>query len=385
MNLRRTAATAGGLALALVAAISGVRALDTSGSTRITAYFERATGVYAGSDLRVLGVKVGTVDRVRPDGDRVELTLRVDEGVTVPADARAVVVAPSVVADRYVQLAPAYTGGPALRDGAVLPAERNALPLEVDQLYASITELATALGPGGANAQGALAGLLDTAAANLDGNGKAIGDSVDQFAKAARTLDGSSDDLFEALARLRSFTAMLKENDGNVARAERQLADVTGFLADDKENLGAALKELGTALGQVKGFIQRNRGALKENVDALAPLTRTLVEQRASLAEALDTAPLAAGNALRAYDPLHRTLNGRANINELSFGPEITVPAEVGGPAGLVPVAGSHRRALPAVPLPAVGTVYGTPGQNRSAPPGTAPSGTPAAREGEHR
>ncbi|NEE09375.1 ABC transporter substrate-binding protein, partial [Streptomyces sp. SID7499] len=117
---------------------------------------------------------------------------------------------------------------------------------------------------------------------------------------------------------LQTFTTMLKENDGNVRSAEQQLNTVTSFLADDKKNLSAALKELGTALGQVKAFIAKNRGALKKNVEALVPVTQALVDQRASLAEAMDTLPLAAGNVLNAYDPANRTLNGRANLNELS-------------------------------------------------------------------
>ncbi|MFC5804635.1 MCE family protein [Streptomyces formicae] len=359
VNLRRVIGIGAGLAVVAVAATSGVRAVERSESTRITAHFRTATGVYEGSDLRILGVKVGTVGEVRPQGDEVRVTLYVDEGVPVPKDAHAVVVAPSVVADRYIQLAPAYTGGPRLAEGAVLPAERNATPLEVDQLYAAITELSTALGPDGANADGALAGLIDTGAANLKGNGKAIGDSIEEFGKAARTLDGSSDDLFTTLAHLQSFTTMLKNNDGKVAEAEQQLAAVTGFLAEDKENLGAALKELATALGRVKSFIQKNRGALKENVDALVPLTQTLVDQRVSLAEAMDTAPLAASNVLDAYDPAHRTLNGRANLNELSMGPPIILPGDTA--AGLVPVTPERLKSLPALPLPPVGTVYGTP------------------------
>ncbi|MCS0637968.1 MCE family protein [Streptomyces sp. LP05-1] len=360
MNARRALALAAGLAVVAVAGGSGVMALDESGTTRITARFDRAVGVYEGSDLRVLGVKVGTVGPVRPAGKEVEVTLLLDADVPVPAGAHAVVVAPSVVSDRYIQLAPAYTGGPRIRPGAVLPAARNATPMEIDQLYASLTELSEALGPDGANARGALARLLDTGAANLKGNGKAIGDSIEEFGKAAKTLNRGSDDLFATIASLQSFTTMLKNNDGGVRRAERQLASVTGFLAADRENLAAALRELGTALAQVKTFIAENRGALKQNVDILKPLTETLVAQRASLAEALDTAPLAAGNALKAYDPAHRTLNGRADINELS-------PKEgASGPAGLVPVGPERRRALPALPLPAVGTVYGSPEKGAS-------------------
>ena len=124
---------------------------------------------------------------------------------------------------------------------------------------------------------------------------------------------------------------MLKNKDGAVRDAQNQLADVTSFFADNKDNLAGALKELGTALGNVKTFIQDNRGSLKAEVDKLAPLTQILVDQRASLAEALDTAPLAAGNALNAYDPVHRTLDGRGDINEISMGGDLVRAPQPGG------------------------------------------------------
>ncbi|MEU1486483.1 MCE family protein [Streptomyces sp. NPDC005752] len=362
MRRTRIIGIGAGLAVVAVAATSGVMALDDQGTTTVTAYFDQTTGVYAGSDLRILGVKVGTVESVEPQGEEVRVVLRLDKDVKVPEEAHAVVVAPSLVADRYVQLAPAYTGGARLEDDAVLPAADNATPIEVDQLYESITELSTALGPEGANKDGALAALLDTGAKNLDGNGKAIGDSIEQFGKATKTLDKSSGNLFDTLSYLQTFTTMLKDNDGEVRAAEQQLNSVTGFLADDKKNLSAALKELGKALGQVKTFIKTNRGALKENVDLLVPLTQTLVDQRASLAESLDTLPLAAGNVLNAYDPANRTLNGRTNLNELSMGGPLTEPeAAAAGIAGLRPADSARQKALPALPLPAVGTVYGTP------------------------
>ncbi|MFE5093516.1 MCE family protein [Streptomyces sp. NPDC056638] len=364
MRLTRIVGIGAGLAVVAVAATTGVMSLDEEGTTTVTAYFDQATGVYAGSDLRILGVRVGTVESVKPRGKEVEVVLRVDKGIKVPKEAHAVVVAPSLVADRYIQLAPAYDGGAVLADGAELPAANNATPVEVDQLYESITELADALGPDGANAQGAFAGLLDTGAKNLKGNGKDIGDSIEQFGKATKTLDKSSGDLFGTLSYLQTFTTMLKENDGNVRAAEQQLNSVTGFLADDKKNLGAALKELGTALAQVKTFIQDNRGALKKNVDALVPLTQTLVDRRASLAESLDTLPLSAGNLINAYDPTNRTLNGRTDLNELSMGgplTESTVSLD-----GLSPVSAERQKTLPSLPLPAVGTVYGTPEDSRT-------------------
>ncbi len=53
-------------------------------------------------------------------------------------------VAASVVSDRYVQLTPAYTSGPQLADDAVIPVSRTAVPVEVDQIYASLDQLSPA-------------------------------------------------------------------------------------------------------------------------------------------------------------------------------------------------------------------------------------------------
>ncbi|MGW7066785.1 MCE family protein [Streptomyces sp. NPDC054855] len=349
------------IVLTLLAAggIVGVTALARGGDGKhLTAYFDRAVAVHEGSDLRVLGVRVGSVDEIRPEGRQVRVRLTLDEGVKVPARVQAVVVAPSVVSGRFVQLSPAYSSGPQIRDGDVIGAEHTATPVEVDELLKSVTELSDALGPDGANKDGALAGLVEAGAKNLDGNGKDIGDTIHQLGGASAVLNGNSGDLVTTIEQLGEFISMLKRKDGQVARAEQQLSEVAGFLAADKTDLAGALKELGTALGQVKGFIRDNRGRLKSNVDKLAGLTRSVVEQRASVAEALDVLPLAAANLGQAYNPRTRTIDGRANINELAPVSGTTN----GGAEDLVAVPPKRAKSLPVLPLPPVGTVYGTAG-----------------------
>ncbi len=257
-----------------------------------------------------------------------------------------------------------------MKDGAQLPAADNATPVEVDQLYESITELSTALGPdGGANADGgAFAGLLDTGGAkNLKGNGKDIGDSIEQFGKATKTLDKSSGNLFDTLSYLQTFTTMLKDNDGNVRAAEEQLNSVTGFLADDKKNLGAALKELGTALGQVKTFIKDNRGGeLKKNVDASCrsprpsstsaprwPSRWTSCRSRRATSSTRTTPPSTA-----------RSTAGPTSTSSAWAARSWTPPWPSRGFRRWTP---SGNRRSPALPLPAVGTVYGTPPKDAKA------------------
>jgi virulence factor Mce-like protein len=347
-------------ALATVLVAGGVLVHESGQQGKqITAFFSVAVGVYPGSDVRILGVKVGTVDSVQPAGGEVKVTMTVDHGIAVPARADAVIVAPSVVADRYVQLTPAYTGGPQIASGAVIPASRSAVPLEVDQLYASLDKLVTALGPTGANRHGALSDLIKTGAANLAGNGKYLGAMLSQFGRAMGTLGGSAGNLSATVDHLQLFITMLKQNNGQVRLAERQLAQVAGFLAADHQDLGAALHELARALGQVQRFIAGNRDLIKANVTRLASITRLLVDERASLAEALDEAPLAADNVLNAYDPLHRTLDGRGDLLELSH----AYGSATANVAFQVPP--GRLGSVPPLPLPAAGAVYATPGGGR--------------------
>ena len=105
----------------------------SSTGTKLSAYFGKTVGLYAGSSVRVLGVPVGQVTDVTPEGDAVRVDMRVDD-VPLPAGVGAVVVAPSLVSDRYVQLTPAYDSGPVLASGTILPRDRTATPVELDDL-----------------------------------------------------------------------------------------------------------------------------------------------------------------------------------------------------------------------------------------------------------
>jgi virulence factor Mce-like protein len=335
----------------------------------VTAYFSQTIGVYSGSTVRVLGVPVGTVDSVTPDGTRVRVVMTLDSGVAIPAGADAVVIAPSVVSDRYIQLTPAYTHGPEMTSGAVIPVSRTAVPLEVDQVYSSLYKLMTALGPNGANKNGALSKLIKTGAANLAGsNGKYLHEMLTEFGGLSKTLGGSAGNLFASISYLQEFTSMLKDNNAQVKLAENQLAEVSGFLATDRQDLSAALTDLATALNQVKTFIGGNRALLTSNINNLALITGVLSRERASLAEALDDAPLAADNLINAYDSTTHTLDGRGDLNEFDLGKAAGTTAatsgagiaDLFGPAGSIPVPASKEESLPPLPLPVTGTEYGT-------------------------
>ncbi|GGS48156.1 MCE family protein [Actinokineospora fastidiosa] len=307
------------LAVVAIVVAAGTWAIAGRGDVRrLTAYFTAAVGLYPGSDVRVLGVQVGTVDSVTPQGASVRVEMTVDAEAPIPADANALVVTPSLVSDRYVQLSPVWTAGDKIADGAVIPVPRTQVPVELDELFASLDRLTTALGPDGANADGALSELLRTGAEYLGGNGAATGQTIRDLGDLARTLNGSQEDLFATIDGLHKFTAMLAKNDEQVREVNEQLAIVTEFLVNERTTFDQALSELASALETVEVFIRDNRALLKSNVEKLTGVTQVLVDQRASLAEALDTVPNALTNLLGAYDPATRTIDGRANLTEFS-------------------------------------------------------------------
>ncbi|MDV6013147.1 MCE family protein [Haloechinothrix sp. LS1_15] len=296
--------------------------MHENGDKTATAFFPTTIGLYEGNTVRVLGVDIGHVTGVEPEGDRVKVTMTYDADVRVPADAQAVIVAPSLVADRYVQFTPAHTEGETLPDGAVIPQERTAVPLEVDELYESMNRISEALGPDdGANEDGALSNLITTLAQNMDGQGENLNETITKLGQFSETMSGSSDELFSTVRNLSEFTTTLAESDDEVRQFQGQLAEVSEFLADERENLGAMVQQLGVALDMVHRFLEENHEDIRGNVDKLADITRVLVDQRAALAEFMDVAPTALNNVINSYNATAGTLDSRPNFNELTMSP----------------------------------------------------------------
>ena len=306
------------LLLVVVVAIVAVvyLAYTRLGRTTITATFPTAVGISEGSDVRILGVTVGSVDEVTPMGETVEVTLHVQRGVDVPADARAVQVTPSVIPDRNVQLLPAYSGGPKMESGAHIPLERTATPVEVDELYESVRDLTEALGPEGANKDGALDRFVTTSAETLGGNGAALGRSIDELSQAATTLADSSQDISETVVNLQSFVTMLAQNDAQVRQFNSQMATFNQTVAGQRENLQGALAELSYALADVARLVRDNQDVIRSNADRLVTLSQITADQRDDVEEILKTAPLALSNLIGAYDAESGTLSMRPNIPE---------------------------------------------------------------------
>lgn len=304
--------------------------LNSGGDKRfMTVDFEQTNSVYKGSEVRILGVPVGKVEKLTPRGDVVRVKIAYDGKQKLPNDVKAVVVSPSIVGDRFIQLAPAYDGGPVLKDNAYLSVDRTQVPVELDQVYKSLDDLSTALGPKGANKNGSLSKVVDGAADQLDGQGAQVNETIKNFGKLSTTLSNNKDELFGSLREVEDFVSLLKTNDSTVRAFNDSTARVSEVLAGERDDLKGTLEALSLALVDVNSLVKENRTELRSNVDNIASLAKVLAQRKDELEEISVNAPTALSNIALAYNGTSGTLDTRADIPELVFG-------TIKNPAGLV-------------------------------------------------
>ena len=309
-----------GVVVLAVVAVLALVALPDHPKKYLTASFPRTVSLYEGSDVRILGVPVGQVESVRPAGTAVIVRMWYDAKYKVPADAKAVIISPAVVGDRFVQLTPVYQGGAVMANGARLGVEDTSTPLELDEIYASLDQLNRALGPKGANDDGALTRLLDVTAENYAGQGAQFNETIRNLGKLTGTLADNKDELFGTAREIERFVSAVAENDRTVRRFNDSLAGAADLLADERDDLAEALRNLAVAMKAVSRFVRENREVLSSNIEGLNRVSKVLVKQRAALDEVLTVAPTALTNLFHTYNPDSGTLDTRSNIPAETLG-----------------------------------------------------------------
>jgi virulence factor Mce-like protein len=287
---------------ALVAALVWI-AVPASPTMQLTAEFAEAPGLFAGNYVDVLGVPVGKITAVTPGPNDVAVQMQISGNVAVPVDAHAVLEAPAVVNDRFVQLIPAYDGGPRLADGAVIPMSRTATPVSVDQIVDTLDTLAKALGPSGANHNGAVSELLHSLAQTFGHNGSQLHQVIASASSALTGFASHPAELAAALNNLGKLTQAAASNTSLYEAFAGNLATVSSSLASDDSDIGVALHELQETLGQIAGFVQDNQSTIGASVRNLDAFANALATQQRQLATVFDIGPLTLQNLTNAIDP----------------------------------------------------------------------------------
>ncbi|OBI53409.1 mammalian cell entry protein [Mycobacterium kyorinense] len=303
---------------------------------KIVGYFTSAVGLYPGDQIRIVGVPVGKIDSIEPRAEDVKITMSVDRGVKVPQDARAVIMAPNLVAARFIQLAPAYTSGPVMADGASIDLSRTAVPVEWDEVKESLTDLANQLSPAAGQMQGPLGKAINQAADTFDGTGESFHSALRELSQAAGRLGDSRTDIFGAVKSLQVLVEALSTSNEQIVAFSGHVASVSQVLAHSSDHLDQTIGALNQALNDVKGFLHENNSTLIGTVNKVGDLSKTLSDQSENIEQVLHVAGPGISNFYNIYDPAQGTLNGLLSIPEFSNPVQFICGGSFDTAAGLV-------------------------------------------------
>ena len=280
--------------IATLAGLSGCAPL-TDDHLTVTALMADSAGLFVGNDVGVLGVPVGKVTSIRPEGTHVRVTMSVERGQPLPADVGAVVVARSVATDRYVELTPVYHSGPRLADDAVIPEPQTRTPVDFDEVLEALNTFATGIA-GAKGTRGAIANLLDAGSKALDGKGVLLNQTITSLGGAVDSIAGQRADIAGTVTALDTLTGTIAGHQQLVREFVTQVSRASRLLADERTNFRAALRALSRAVALVADFAHRNRQQLATALDRSSNVMSSMLTRRGDLTEILRVMPVTLQN-----------------------------------------------------------------------------------------
>ena len=321
-RLSRAAVIIGSLLLAvgLIAALVGAQLYKKLTNNTVVAYFPQTNALYAGDKVVIMGIRVGAIDNIEPVGDQMKVTFHYANKYKVPANAQAVVLNPTLVASRSIQLEPPYKGGPVLADNAVISEDRTQVPVEWDDLRNNITHIINSLGPTKDQKKGPFGDIIESFADGLAGKGKQINNTLDSLSTALTTLDEGRGDFFSVLHSLALFVNALHRDDQQFVALNRDLSQFTDRLTSSDQAAANAIQQTDSLLTTAGSFLTENREVLAHDFNNLGETTTAIVqpEPREGLETGLHILPNMAANVLGIYEPAHGSLTGVAALTNFA-------------------------------------------------------------------
>lgn len=298
--------------------LATMRASDDAARVIVIAYFDNSNGVFRGDDVRIRGVSVGKVLTVEPQPLRSKISFWFDRKYHVPVDAKAVILSQQLVTGRAIQLTPPYMGGPIMLEGAVIPVERTAVPIEWDDLRVQLQRLTELLKPTREGGVSTLGALINTAADNLRGQGRSIRDTIIKLSQTVSALGDHSNDIFTTFKNLSILVTALHDSADLLDQLNHNLAAVSSLLANDPNKVGRAVEDLNDVVADVQSFVADNREAVGTASEKLTSISKMLVSSLEDIKQTLHIGPTVLQNFNNIYEPSNGALTGALSASNMS-------------------------------------------------------------------
>ncbi|MGZ8177881.1 MCE family protein [Williamsia sp. SKLECPSW1] len=252
------------------------------GSRDITVEFAQAAGIAAGDPVRVAGIDVGTVGRMRLAGNRVVIDLQIHHDVPVGAETRADIKLSTLLGARYVDLRPAGPQSPPVHR---IPLSHSAVPYDLQKTIETGQPLVERVdGPGIAAGLDAMTEALRTAP-------DLAGGAIDAISTLSGVINTRRAQVASLLRNADTVTTMLADNRSSLNTMVTAGGELVGQLVTQRDLVERLLTSVRGAATQLGGLLTENIGKVDPLVAKLESLAQGLSEHQAGLTRLFEQLP----------------------------------------------------------------------------------------------
>lgn len=257
--------------IALTAVLAQTLGSLASGGTTYRAQFTDVTGLLAGDDVRIAGVRVGRVEHIQVvDNTVAEVAFSVSADVPIATTVRAKIRYRNLVGQRYLALSEGPGDGRPLPDDGLIPLTQTTPALDLTVLFNGFRPLFVALTPEDVNR------LAYEIIQVLQGEGGTVASLLAHTASLTNTLADRDAVIGRVITNLNHVLSTVDERGPALDQTIVSLRQFVSGLAADREAIGEALVNLGELTGTTASLLRDARPAIAADLGALETLAGTL-------------------------------------------------------------------------------------------------------------
>lgn len=277
-------ARAGFIAVILVILVIAVgfqpeRLAQWASAARYQALFAEGGGLTAGNDVRMSGIKIGSVSDVSLDRGMALVTFTVDSSIALGSDTTAHIRTGTLLGKRILTLE--SEGAEPLHRGDVIPVSRTSSPYSLTEAVSDLTTNTAGTDTKSIN------DALDTLSQTIDQIAPELGPTFDGVTRLSQSLNGRNDTLRELLESAGTVTGVLAQRSEQLNSLILNANDLIGVLNDRRESVVGLLASTSALSRELSGLVADNENELAPTLEKINSVTAMLEKNRDSIGKAL--------------------------------------------------------------------------------------------------
>ncbi len=249
-------------------------------SVSYTAEVMDAAGLRSGDEVRVAGLKVGSVGDIELDGEHVLVSFSVDEDIRLGDKTGVDIKTDSLLGTRGLRVRPAGTGD--IGKNGRIPLTRTTTPYALTD---ALGELSTTVGD---IDTGVVTDALNTVSENLEDTPKELREALNGITRLSQSISERDESLRLLFERANGVTGVLSDRSDQLNALVLDANALFAQLDERKQMLSQLIVNIGAVSTQLTGFVQDNEAQMQPTLDNLHEVMQVLVDNRDNITESLD-------------------------------------------------------------------------------------------------